>query len=264
MNANEKIQKVKDFRPIDDVFFEVLADDIDVCEEILKVIMEDNDLIVNDVVVQGSKRNIYGRSVRLDALCVLGSGKRVNVEVQRSDNDDHLRRVRFNSATITVKDSKVGARFEDIVDVCVIYISEFNVFKNGKTMCHIDKVIRETGETINDGATEIFVNTHENDGSLVAELMSCFLQKEINNPKFPKLSKRVKELKTTEGGASVVCAVMEKYMNEAAREASIKTAITEGINYNASKEVIVKRLVSEYEITESEAIQKYDEYAAKV
>ena len=66
----EKIEQVKNFRPIDDTFFEVLADDIGVCQEMLRIILEDEKLIVKDVIVQSSERNLYGRSVRLDALCI--------------------------------------------------------------------------------------------------------------------------------------------------------------------------------------------------
>ena len=72
MNQKEKIEKIKEFRLIDDVFFEVFASDIPACQEILRTILEDEKLIVNDVIVQSSERNIYGRSVRLDALCTLG------------------------------------------------------------------------------------------------------------------------------------------------------------------------------------------------
>ena len=75
----EKIEQVKNFRPIDDTFFEVLADDIGVCQEMLRIILEDEKLVVKDVIVQSSERNLYGRSVRLDALCILGNGKKCNV-----------------------------------------------------------------------------------------------------------------------------------------------------------------------------------------
>ena len=101
----EKLEKVKDFRPIDDVFFEVLAQNIGVCQEILRVILEDDDLIVNSVITQSSERNLCGRSVRLDALCTLGNGTKCNIEVQRSNNDNHLRRARFNASMITITDS---------------------------------------------------------------------------------------------------------------------------------------------------------------
>ena len=75
ISLEEKVEKVKELRPIDDVFFEVLADDIPFCQEMLRILLEDENLVVKDVIVQSSQRNLYGRSVRLDALCILGNGK---------------------------------------------------------------------------------------------------------------------------------------------------------------------------------------------
>ena len=51
----EKIEKVKDLRPIDDVFFEKLAQNKAVCQEILRVLLEDRKLIVHNVITQSSK-----------------------------------------------------------------------------------------------------------------------------------------------------------------------------------------------------------------
>ena len=73
--SKKKVEKVKELRPIDDVFFEVLADDIPFCQEMLRILIEDENLVVKDVILQSSQRNLYGRSVRLDALCILGNGK---------------------------------------------------------------------------------------------------------------------------------------------------------------------------------------------
>lgn len=111
LSLEEKRKKVQDLRPIDDVFFEVLADDTDFCQEILRVILEDENLTVTDVIVQSSSRNLYGRSVRLDALCTLGNGKKANIEVQRFHSDDHAKRVRFNASVITAKESQTGTAF---------------------------------------------------------------------------------------------------------------------------------------------------------
>ncbi len=61
-------------------------------------------------------------------------------------------------------------------------------------------MIRETNDVIDDGLKEIFVNTAVDDGTDIADLMSCFVKKEVNNPKFPKFSSEVKKLKETEGG----------------------------------------------------------------
>ena len=151
-----------------------------------------------------------------------------NIEVQRSNNDDHIKRVRFNAASITVKESNAGDHFKDILELYIVYISESDFLKEGKTIYHVDKVLRETGTVIDDGLHEIFVNTQIDDGTNIAELMSCFKQKEVNNPKFPETSAEVTRLKETEGCTRAVCEVMEKYEQIAATKA-VKNANIEKI-----------------------------------
>ena len=247
----EKLEKVKDFRPIDDVFFEVLAQNIGVCQEILRVILEDDDLIVNSVITQSSERNLCGRSVRLDALCTLGNGTKCNIEVQRSNNDNHLRRARFNASMITITDSNPGETFNEVLELYIVYISEFDFLKRGKTIYHVEKILRETGETVDDGLHEIFVNTVIDDGTVISDLMSCFLKKEVKNPKFPKLSAEVTRLKETEGGAQTVCEVMEKYENLAIKNANIQK-IMRMIEKEYSKEEILDIGYTEEEFFEAE------------
>ena len=252
MTLEEKKEQVKNFRPIDDTFFEVLADDIGVCQEMLRIILEDEKLIVKDVIVQSSERNLYGRSVRLDALCILGNGKKCNVEVQRSNKDHHLKRVRFNASVITVRDSQTDDKFEETIDLIVVYISEFDIFKRGKVIYHVDSVIRETQEKVDDGLERVFVNTAVKDGTTISEYMDCFLQKEVDNAKFPKLTNRVYYLKHEEGGVNAMCEVMEQYSKKAAkkaykqgeeagqRQANIAAIKNMIIRFQATKEVILE------------------------
>ena len=228
----EKKRIIRDLRPIDDVCFEVLAENKDVVQEILRTILEDDKLIVNDVIVQRSERNIYGRSVRLDALCTLGDGSKCNIEVQRSNEDNHLKRARFNAASITVKDSFPGEHFEEILELYIVHISEFDFLNGDKTIYHIDKIARETGQVVQDGLHEIFVNTAVDDGTDIAELMSCFVKKEIKNSKFPCLSSEMERIKTTEGGLSVMCKEWKQDVDEARAEGIAKghaSGVAEGV-----------------------------------
>jgi len=218
LTLEEKQERVKDLRPIDDVFFEVFADDKEVMQEILQTILEDDGLIVLDVVVQSSKRNLYGRSVRLDALCVLSNGVKVNVEVQRSDKDNHVKRVGFNASVITARESNPGDHYDDTLELYKVYITEFDIFRKRKTIYHVENIIEETGDFIDDGLHRVFVNAEVDDGTPIASLMSCFTKKLVNNPRFPKVSERIKELKTTEVGRNAVCAVMEVYEKKAWEE----------------------------------------------
>lgn len=195
MTTEEKIARAKEFRLIDDVFFEVFAEDEEACQEILRVILEDGQLAVLDVVVQSSKRNIYGRSVRLDALCTLGDGKKCNIEVQRANDD---------------------------------------------------------------GLHELYVNTKVKDGSKISDLMDCFMQWEVfDNVNFPTTSRRVRELKTTEGGAGAVCDIVQKLVDEG-REEGRTEGIVEGISKlirkGYSKEDILDLDYTEEEYARAEAV----------
>ena len=217
--ANEElIEKIQMLRPIDDTFFEVLADDVEFCEEILQIILQDEKLKVLSVIVQKSVRNLVGRSVRVDALCQLGTGEKVNIEVQRSDKDHHLKRIRYNASCITASETEPGERFENVPTVIMVYISEFDFLKGNRTIYHIDNVVRETGAAIDNGLHIVCVNAKIDDGTDIAELMKCFMQTEVDNQKFPAVSKRMKYLKHSEGGLEKMCKIMEDYAKEYTKE----------------------------------------------
>ena len=264
MTLEEKIEQVKNFRPIDDTFFEVMADDIGVCQEMLRIILEDEKLVVKDVIVQSSERNLYGRSVRLDALCILGNGKKCNVEVQRSNKDHHLKRVRFNASVITVRDSQTDDKFEETIDLIVVYISEFDIFKRGRVIYHVDSVIRETQEKVDDGLERVFVNTTVKDETSISEYMGCFQQKEIDNAKFPKLTNRVHYLKHEEGGVNAVSEIMRKYSEEVAEKAyqqgeEAGKEIGKEIGQRQANIAAIKNMIIRFQATKEIILEDYTE-----
>lgn len=129
---------------------------------------------------------------------------------------------------------------------------EADFLKGGKAIYHVDKVLRETGSVVDDGLHEIFVNTVIDDGTDISDLMSCFMQKEVKNSKFPVLSAEVKRLKETDGGAEAMCEVMEKYEKIAVRKdriEKIQAMLREGF----AKEVILKIGYTEDEYSEAES-----------
>ena len=86
---------------IDDRLFRVAAKDKSFCEELCRVIYNDEKLTVLENEVQWDGHNLYGKSVMLDLKCVLGDGTFVNVEIQKSDNENHQKRIRCNSSVLT-------------------------------------------------------------------------------------------------------------------------------------------------------------------
>ena len=107
----------------------------------------------------------------------------------------------------------------------------FDFLNGDKTIYHIDKIARETGQVVQDGLHEIFVNTAVDDGTDIAELMSCFVKKEIKNSKFPCLSSEMERIKTTEGGLSVMCKEWKQDVDEALKQGHA-SGVAEGIEKN--------------------------------
>lgn len=215
MKHAEYAERVKKMNPIDDDFLRKMAEDINFCQEIIQTILEDPHIKVVEVRPQNAIKNLQGRSVILDALCVTEAGEHINVEVQKSDDDNHQKRVRYNAACVTANITDPGSKFENIPTVCVIYITRNDFLKKGKTVYHVDRIIRETGDRLFNGFSEIYVNTCVKDGSLTSELMTIFTEDSAyDDRKFPSTSGRKRYFKENERGVREMCAIMEEIREE--------------------------------------------------
>ena len=245
----EVIQIIRNLRLIDDVLFEKFMEDAAACEELLQVILENSRIKVKPetLVAQKSLRNLAKRSVRLDAYIEGVEDRVYNIEIQRSDNCNHVKRVRYNASTITINKSEPGDEFEDVQDVIVIYISEFDMFGAGKTVYHVENVIRETGNPVNDGLMSVYVNTEVADDSLISDLMQCFLKTDFKDDKFPNISRRMKELKHGEEDEKM-CKSVEEYAERKAKETA-KEAAKEAAK-KATEEAVKKAMAEKKKTVE--------------
>ncbi|MBQ7501529.1 PD-(D/E)XK nuclease family transposase [bacterium] len=200
-------------RPIDDIMFRVCAQEKAWCQEVLRVILEDDLLQVESCQIQYYLSNFKKRTLTLDAFCTLGSGEKVNIEVQRDSKGDHQRRVRLHEALMTARLTQSGCDFKDIPDVCTVYICEFDIFKEGKALYHADRILRENGKRLDNGHTEIYVNALARDSSRAAALMKLFVdQNAYDYDKFPEVSGLKHYCLNTPKGRKNMDAVLEDYI----------------------------------------------------
>ena len=215
--------------PIDDAMFVKMAEDMGFCEELLQVILGDKKLQVLENHHQHVVKNLQGRSCTLDLLCRLGTGHTVLVEVQKADDDDHQRRVRYESAVLTANITDPGTRFEKVPDVISVFISRFDVFASNYASYHVDRVLRETGKMVDNGAMEIYVNAQIDDGTDIADLMKVFSQDAVYDNKFPKISARKRKFKETEEGVNQMCEIIERNRQEALAQGRAEGRLEEKI-----------------------------------
>ena len=229
MNSQTYAQRARLLNPIDDDFLKKMAEDILFCQEVIRTILEDDSLTVLESHAQHTIKNLQGRSVILDILCRSDTGKIMNVEVQKGNDVDHQKRARYHASCITANITDTGSRFQDIPDLCIIYISKSDFLGEGKTVYHIDRIIRETGTIVENGLQEIYVNAANKDGSNTSKLMTVFTESDAYNDElFPVTSKRKRYFKEDEKGVAEMCAIMDEIREEGRLEGRLEGKL-EGI-----------------------------------
>ena len=218
----EQTALIQSLNVIDDTFFHKIAEDHEVCEEILRIILEMPHLKVVQCQVQRSLRNNGAHSVVLDALCELEDGSAANIEVQKADDDNHQKRMRFNQSNIDTLFTEKGIKYKALPDVYMVFISKFDLFGKGRTIYHIDRVIRETGDIAENGVHEIYVNTDVDDQTTIAELMQYFKESKGTHEKFIKLCNRVAYYKYEREGVKIMATLFEQYVEEERIEARME------------------------------------------
>ena len=166
VSTKELEELVNGLRIIDDSLFRLVASDPLVCQEILRVLLDDDNLKVKEVTTQKMLVNLQ-REVILEALCILGDGTLCNIEVQKGDGNDDIRRVRFHASAVTMNNTPKGTTFSDIPSVKVLYITEYDVFGNGQSITKMTRCVKQ-GDTyipVVDGENIIFANATVRDGS---------------------------------------------------------------------------------------------------
>lgn len=224
--SERTLKTAKELRVIDDTLFRLVASRPEVCEEILQTLLGNRQLKVLRVNTQETVKSLQ-REIILDCLCDLGDGNIINIEVQKGNYNNDVKRCRFHLSSITANYTPKGTDFDDVPDVTVIYITEYDALNNNQTityskMCRYDNVT-ETFVPVEDGGLIVYANTCINDGTDKSELLELFLRKDsFNNKKFPNLSDAIQYFKDDAKGVSEVCAIVEELSNDKVKDVVIK------------------------------------------
>ena len=216
--------------PIDDDFLKKMAEDLEFCQEVIQIATNNRHYRVVSCHPQETVKNLQGRSVILDILCKDAEDKPILVEVQKKDDDHHVKRVRYNTSLITANITEPGERFENIKDIISIYISKNDFIgkhleeKDRHAVYHVDRIVRENGLILDNGITEIYINAKIKDGSDASRLMEVFTENDAYDYAIcPKTSMRKWYLKNTEKGVKEMCTIVEEIVKEAVEETERKT-----------------------------------------
>lgn len=210
----ELIAQAKQFNLLSNVFMSVALKDIPACQHVLRIITGIKDLKVKEVRTQYYISKLTSHDAVLDILAEDGDGKLYNIEIQRADTLDHARRTRFYGAMVDSEFLQKGKNYDEMPEVQIIYISETDIWKQGKTIYHVQKSLGDENMPYDDGKHVTYVNAAVDDGSAIAKLMEYFKTADPKDMSQGDLSKRVQFLKCEEGGDDIMCEITDRILEE--------------------------------------------------
>ena len=224
-NRKEKnLERLKNFCLMDDDFMTVcFENNIKGVELVLRIILEDPDLIVTEVKTQYFMKNLQKRSLRLDIFATNSSGKKFNIEIQRKDEGAGFKRARYHSSLLDVKVLNVGENFENLPETYVIFITENDILKKGLPLYHIKRYVEETGEIFGDEAHIIYVNGKYRGDTPLGHLMEDFNCTNSEDMYYNELKVSMKYFKETKEGTDKMSTIMEELRAEGKAESLLQS-----------------------------------------
>ncbi|MCR5205571.1 MAG: PD-(D/E)XK nuclease family transposase [Lachnospiraceae bacterium] len=223
----EDLQRIRDFRLIDDDFMNAVFDEnIEGTELLLRIILGKSELIVSSVKTQKVMKNLTGRDIWLDIDASDDTGKEYNLEIQRADKGADRKRARYHSSIKDAHFLKPGDDFEKLPESYVIFITENDVMKGGLPLYQVERVVTNNSEPFNDGEHIIYVNGEDkNSATELGKLMHDFYCTDPDDMYYKQLADKVRYFKENEEGVRSMCASLEKMRDETAQKAAEQTKI---------------------------------------
>ncbi len=156
----EDLQRLRGLRPIDDDFMRCLfRENIPLTQHVLRVLTGKRDLIITSVDTQSDMKRLVGaRSICLDAYGADDTGKKYDLEVQRSDKGAGVHRARYHSSAMDIDNLDAGQEFDELPDTYTIFITENDIYEKGLPFYSIERMNLATNELFNDGEHILYVN----------------------------------------------------------------------------------------------------------
>ena len=221
------LQGVEDLTLLDDTFMKIALNDIEACQHVIRILMDDPSIEIVEVRSQYRISKLVSKDAVLDILAEDTQGRVYNLEIQRKTTLDHARRTRRYNAMVDAEYLEKGKEYSEMPEVYVIYISETDIWKTRRTESTVEKHFKGQMTEYDDGQHTIYINAAINDGSPKAALMQYFKTCDPDDMSQGALSRRVRYLKREKGGIEEMGEYSERIFN-GGREEGLREGRREG------------------------------------
>ena len=159
----------------DNFMFAAVMMDSDNCKHLLEMVL-DTDL--REVHVIAEKSIVYHpehHGIRLDVIANDEEGSHYSIEMQVQKRET-VKRSRYYHAQMDTELLLAGRNYEELPDVYVIFICDYDPFGDGKYMYTVTSLLKESMRSYEDGSHSIFLSTAGKNKNEVAPELVKFLE----------------------------------------------------------------------------------------
>lgn len=211
------LESIKKMCLMDDNFMSVVLQHKECMELVLRIILDKNDLTVIECKSQYEIHNLKNRTVRLDVFAVDSDGRYYDIEIQRTDAGASPKRARYNGSIMDANSLEKSEDVDNLPETYIIFITENDILGENRPLYTIDRVIKESGRSFNDGLHIIYVNSQIRDETALGKLMRDFHNTEPSTMNYDVLSEQSGFYKNGKG-VSNMCKLWEDLLKEYAEE----------------------------------------------
>ncbi len=212
-------KKVSVFNLTSDLFAGKVFEDIGACQELCRILLQDESIVLKNVQTQYVIRNLITHSVELDILAEEISGNLINVELQMYKEPAPFKRTRYYLSGIDMSILEKGRPYYELPDVTAVYITKDD-FIGGKRG-HYDRNITTDGQKIttflDNGLYENYFNLeYPTDDVKINELLEYLKNSDpfYQTENFPQIVERVKYFKVQKEGVTIMCEIADRIRQE--------------------------------------------------
>lgn len=214
------LARLRVLRPIDDGFMRCLfKDDLPLVQFVLRIIMQKPELVITRSETQKDLKRLAGsRSLVLDVHAEEPDGTEYDIEVERSRGRAEPHRARYHQSAIDIERLGPREEFDQLPEVYVIFISEQDIFSDGRPLHRIERMDVDTGRPFGDGAHILYVNGAYRGDSDLGKLMHDFSCNDAGDMYLEPMAERTRFLKENQEGVAEMCKVFEDILKEGREE----------------------------------------------
>lgn len=228
----EKMAQIHSFNLTSDLFAGKVFEDLEACQELCQILMQDFGLRLKDVKTQYVIRNLESHSVQLDILAETVTGDIICTELQMYSEPAPFRRIRYYTSCVDVGILEKGTEYDELPVVTVLYITKTDFIGGGKGFYQTVRKLQGSGRTVgvgvDNGIHERFFNLrYPTSDERINELLRYLKDSDphYQTEYFPRIVERVRFYKHQEKGVNEMCEITDRIRQEGRVEGKIEGKI---------------------------------------